>query len=68
MPNYNFPVFHTQGGGLVRQTAGDGYTFVEAPDRCLNLDVGDPMPAEWGLAPANQAASDLMEQAQHHDW
>jgi hypothetical protein len=54
---YPFPVFGTQGGGLARQIGRTGQTFifVEAPD-CPGLDVGDTVPQEWGLAPANQPA------------
>ena len=59
MSNYDFPVFGTQGGGLVREVNGK-YIFVEKP-QCPGLDVGDEMPDEWGIAPANLAASQEME-------
>ena len=63
----DFPIFSTNGGGLVRQVGKtDTYVFVEEPDPSTNLHVGDTMPEEWGLAPANQAAMDLMEQSQDH--
>lgn len=52
--NFNFPVWGTQGGGLVREVNGT-YIFVTKPD-CPGLDVGDEMPAEWGIAPANDLA------------
>lgn len=52
---FNFPVFGTQGGGLVRP-ASNGYIFVEKPD-CPGLDVGDKMPPEWGIVPANSLAN-----------
>ena len=55
---HDYPVWGTQGGGLVRQS-GAHYIFVEKPD-CPGLDVGDRMPDEWGLAPANNAARDEM--------
>lgn len=53
---YNFPVFGTQGGGLVRIVGVDQYEFVEAPDPIMELKVGDLMPSEWGIAPANDRA------------
>ncbi len=52
--NYDCPVYGTQGGGLVRYVDGR-YVFVEKPD-CEGLDVGDEMPQEWGVVPANEAA------------
>ena len=44
---YNFPVFGTQGGGLVREVSQNPfvYVFVEKPD-CSGLDVGDTMPKD----------------------
>lgn len=51
---YDFPVWATQGGGLVREFNGT-YVFVEAPD-VSGLDVGDVLPSEWGLVPANDLA------------
>lgn len=59
MPNvrqYRFPVWGTQGGGLVRRI-GDKYVFVEKPD-VPGLDVGDTMPHEWGVIEANDLARD----------
>ena len=58
---YNYPVFGTQGGGLVREVSQNPfiYVFVEKPDY-PGLDVGDTMPKEWDIAPANQAARDLI--------
>mgnify|MGYP001577689940 CR=1 FL=1 len=55
---FHYPVYGTQGGGLVRQV-GTTYIFVEKPD-CPGLDVGDAMPEEWGLAPANDRAREEM--------
>ncbi len=51
---YKYPVWGTQGGGLVREVNGT-YIFVEKPD-CPELDVGDEMPEEWGIVPANHFA------------
>ena len=63
---YNYPVFGTQGGGLVREVNKSPFTyvFVEKPD-CSGLDVGDMMPKEWDIIPANQAARDLIG---HEQW
>ncbi len=58
---YNFPVFGTQGGGLVQEVAPNTYVFVEAPD-CPGLQVGDFMPSEWGIVAANQQAIDAVEE------
>ncbi len=51
---YDFLVWGTQGGGLVREVNGT-FVFVEKPD-CPGLDVGDEMPEEWGIIPANEQA------------
>jgi len=59
---YNYPVWGTQGGGIVRES-GSGYIFVTKPN-CPGLDVGDTMPDEWGLIPAN----DLATEEAHETW
>lgn len=51
---YRFPVWGTQGGGLVREVGGK-YIFVEKPN-CPGLDVGDELPEMWDLIPANSMA------------
>ena len=56
---YRFPVFGTQGGGLVRYIKGI-CIFVEKPD-IQGLDVGDIMPSEWSIVPANDLARIQME-------
>lgn len=53
---YGFPVWGTQGGGLARKE-GRIFVFITKPD-CPDLDVGDMVPDEWDLAPANQDAHD----------
>jgi hypothetical protein len=58
---YNFPVFATQGGGLVQEVAPDVYTFVEAPN-CPGLNVGDSMPKEWGIIAVNTLAQRQVEE------
>lgn len=59
---FPFPVWGTQGGGLVREEGRSGvYHFVQAPDVGMRLSVGDTMPAEWGIVPANNAAHVAME-------
>ncbi len=54
---YNYPVWGTQGGGLVREVGGK-YIFIEKPD-CPGLDIGDEMPEEWGIASANAHARSI---------
>ncbi len=56
---YNYPVWATQGGGLAREVGGK-CIFIEEPD-CPGLDVGDEVPEEWGLAPANEMATEEMD-------
>ncbi len=56
MKEYKFPVYGTQGGGLVREINGI-CIFITKPD-CPGLDIGDIMPEEWGIQPANQMARD----------
>ena len=60
--DYNFPVWGTQGGGLAREANGK-YIFVTKPD-CPGLDVGDEVPQEWDLQPANELARNQMSQKQ----
>ncbi len=57
---YNFPVFGTQGGGLVQEVAPNLYKFVEKPD-CPGLDVGDFMPKEWDIITANRQAREEVD-------
>lgn len=52
---YNFPVWGTQGGGLVREVGGKHF-FVEAPPEFPELGVGDEMPEGWDTIPANDLA------------
>jgi len=54
--NYSYPVYGTQGGGLVREVGGT-FIFVTKPD-CPGLDVGDEMPEEWGIVAANKLAQE----------
>ena len=51
---YKYPVYATQGGGLVR-LVGETYIFVLKPD-IPGYDVGDTMPDHWGIGPANKLA------------
>lgn len=59
---YRFPIWGTQGGGLVREVNG-AYVFVEPPPDFPNLTVGAIMPSEWGIAPANDLARREIETA-----
>jgi hypothetical protein len=52
---FRFPVYGTQGGGLVREGPNGTYIFVEKPSD-PSLNVGDTMPAEWGIIPAKEMA------------
>lgn len=52
--DYRFAVWYTQGGGMVREINGT-FIFVEKPD-CPGLKVGDEMPKDWGVIPANNLA------------
>lgn len=56
---FNFPVWATQGGGLARECGGK-YFFVTDPG-FPGLGIGDEVPEEWGLAPANEKACDEMD-------
>lgn len=56
---YDYPVYGTQGGGLVRFIEGKAY-FVEKPD-CPGVDVGDQMHEEWDVQPANELARQEVE-------
>jgi hypothetical protein len=59
MEDYKYPVYGTQGGGLAREVAGK-YFFIEPPDSGTGLRVGDEVPVEWDLAPANHLARNEM--------
>ena len=56
---YHFPVYGTQGGGIVREAAKGICVFVEEPVGS-GLNVGDTMPPEWSITPANQLAMEQM--------
>lgn len=60
---YNFAVFATQGGGLVRRVE-DTFIFAEKPN-CPGLDVGNELPAEWSIVPVNRLAYEDCEK--HRD-
>lgn len=48
----------TQGGGLAEWN-GETYIFVESPDWWPNA-VGEEVPSEWGVIPANETARNEM--------
>lgn len=56
---YGFPVYATQGGGLVREIDGN-FFFVENPF-IEGFGVGDKMPSGWTLIPANKLADEREE-------
>jgi len=55
----DYPVYGTQGGGLAREVNGV-FVFIEKPD-CPGFDVGDELPEEWDVIPANVMARDDMD-------
>ena len=55
--SYRFPVYSTKGGGLVRPVNG-AYVFVSESD-LPGLGVGEIMPKNWWIVPANQLAVQL---------
>lgn len=61
---YHFPVWATQGGGLVREIHGT-FIFVTQPD-VRGLGIGDEMPEEWGIAPANKLAQQEIEREEFY--
>ncbi len=62
---YSYPVYGTQGGGLVRWD-NDTFIFVEKPG-CPGLGVGDEMPKGWGVTPANEHARQAMNAAEEYN-
>jgi hypothetical protein len=52
---YKFPVYGTQGGGIAR-FVGEKLIFVEAPKQSTGLTVGDEVPEQWDIQPANELA------------
>ena len=58
---YDFSVYGTQGGGLVREIVPGNFIFIEEPTGS-GLKVGDKMPTEWGIAPANERACQQMDE------
>ena len=55
--NYDFPVYRTQGGGLVKEVDGK-LVWVETPTSSAfaRMKIGDEMPEEWDIAPGNELA------------
>ena len=63
---FNFPVYATQGGGLARRV-GEVYVFVTDSD-CPGLGIGEIVPQEWDLIPANgQAQTEMSERDFNED-
>lgn len=57
----SFPVWGTQGGGLARRNDGGLFVWYELPDWAGgHMHIGDPVPDEWDLAPANHLARSEM--------
>ncbi len=55
----DYAVWKTTYGGLVRENAMGGYTFLESPD-CPGYPIGSAMPDHWEIFPANTRAHDEM--------
>ena len=64
---FNFVVYGTQGGGLVREV-GDTYIFVEAPPEGAGLGVGDELPAGWSIAHATGLYDPRLEYEDEEDY
>jgi hypothetical protein len=56
----DYPVYGTQGGGLARNVNGV-FIFIERPRGQPTLNVGDDVPVEWDMVPANQKARDEVD-------
>jgi hypothetical protein len=53
----NFALWATQGGGLARWDDAQGCdVWHEAPSQFPEFKVGEPIPRQWDLIPANDAA------------
>jgi hypothetical protein len=66
----NFPVYATQGGGYATRE-GDQYLWLSGIPPFVNAEIGDPIPDEWGVTSANDAASREAEEEAAwatHEW
>lgn len=56
------PLYTTQGGGVCRYVNGV-YIWIETPkDACFaEMQIGDAIPEEWGVAALNSAAVEEAE-------
>lgn len=63
--SYGCAVYQTRFNGLVRWVDGV-YVFVEKPD-CPGLDIGDDMPKEWHVTPANERAREAADEAREFE-
>ena len=49
---YDFQTYATQGGGLAEwDDLNKRYIWVESPEQFPDMEVGDPVPEEWGIVP-----------------
>jgi hypothetical protein len=64
MKDYNYPVYGTQ-GGLCR-FIGETGIFITKPD-CPGFDVGDEVPQEWDMLPANDLACQEIARKDYYD-
>jgi hypothetical protein len=57
---YNSTIFFTQGGGLARQTKDGTFVFVETPNYDPSIEVGDPVPCEWGIQSTAKTLGEIL--------
>jgi len=66
MKERKYPVYKTQGGGFAREVGGH-FIFIEEPD-CPGFCVGDDVPSEWDLQPANELAREKEHDDEIPEW
>jgi len=56
VPDVNFPLYGTQGGGFARFEGDTLVWHSDIPSFLGGAKPGDPVPREWDYQPANEAA------------
>jgi len=64
---YPYAVYSPEGGGLAVYKDGNKRIFIEAPPEVMGLHVGDEVPSEWSMFPANRLAQAEMRRDQHDE-
>ena len=62
------PLYGTQGGGLATWDGTRYVWYADIPDFLTDAKVGDPIPKEWGVASANEAAHREVEEQENAAW